>query len=326
MTNWTPLPVEDHPYLEDDPYPLLRESLAPELRRLPAEDIEHLFEQVGLSAEEMEEGIWGSIGNAFRTAGRAVARAAPTLLPVAGTALGTVVGGPVGAAVGGSLGRLAGGAIGAATAPRRRPAPGPQRPGRRPAPAARPSGASPAAAQLLQVLNRPEVLRALQSMALGRSGTSNVTVGSTPVPVGAIANLIGTLANSASSEHHVLVAGEEGGVPVYLLDADGEAVVDLASAEERAQRLLELMDQALLADAAEIAYADYAMLDEEDDYEEDDLDEEEDDLDEEDLWDLLDALEEEPWEASFGLDDDDEGDFADLGEDDELMGYGTRYG
>lgn len=324
MTSWTPLPVEDDPYLEDDPYPLLRESLAPELRRLPAEDIEHLFEQVGLSAEEMEEGIWGSIGNAFKKAGRAVARAAPTLLPVAGTALGTVVGGPVGAAVGGSLGRLAGGAIGAATAPRRRSARTPQRPGRPPSPAPRTSGASPAAAQLLQVLNRPEVLRALQSMALGRSGTSNVTVGSTAVPVGAIANLIGTLANSASSEHHVLVAGDEGGVPEYLLDADGEAVVDLAKPEERAQRLLELMDQALLADAAEIAYADYAMFDE-DDFEGDDLDELEDDLDEEDLWDLLDALEEEPWEASYGLDED-EDDFADLNEDDELMGYGTRYG
>ncbi|WP_156165337.1 hypothetical protein [Demequina rhizosphaerae] len=288
-------------------FPLLREALDPDLRDMASEDVVSLFAGAGLSADEME---W-SLGKALSSFGRTAARLAPSILPVAGTVLGTAVGGPLGGALGGSLGSLAGKAVGSATARSRQAQP---RVSSRRAPRrvqGPPAGAAPAAAQLVQVLNRPEILRALQSMAVGRAGTPNVNVGSSSVPVGAIANLIGTLAGRAAAEHHVVVAGADEAIPEYLLGADGEAVVDVADESARAGRLLELLDDAVVSEAVGLARG---AADVADDWfeDEEDIDDEDADLDEEDLWDLLDALEDD--DVDEALEDDDE-DFEDEDED-----------
>lgn len=209
----------------DDPYPRLRDALADQYADAEPEEIEDLLAGVGLSAPAVEFSL-ASIG-------KAAAKLAPTVLPIAGTAVGTVFGGPVGAALGGALGQAAGGAIGAATAPRR-PAPG------APARGAPARGGSPSAAALLQIVQRPEVLKALLAMALGRAGNPTVPVGGAQAPAGAFGNLIGSLAGRALTEHHAVVAGETG-MPGYLLDADGAAVVDPTDPAARADRLLEVL-------------------------------------------------------------------------------------
>ena len=229
----------------DDPYPNLREVLVAEYADLPPEDIKELLTRQGISAEDAED-FWGTL----KDIGGTVARALPSLLPVAGTVVGTAFGGPVGAALGGTLGQLAGGAIGSAVG------------GQPAAPGAGPPGAlaglastagglfgaggGGAAGQLLGVIQRPEVLRALMSIVLGNAGRQNVPVGppgnSMPVPVSAFANLLGSLANRAAAEHNV-TGHAEAAVPLYLLNARGEFCCDPAVPEQRAARLLELLHE-----------------------------------------------------------------------------------
>jgi hypothetical protein len=232
-------------------YPGLREVLAPQYRRLPAEDIEALFETYNLSAEDMEGFL-----DTLKDIGNAVVRAAPAVLPVAGTVVGTAFGGPAGAALGGALGSLAGGAIGQATGPQR-PATSPARSGPQPSraipgqgrlqPGPRipqaPSGASPAAGQLMQTMFRPEMLQSLISMLLGQLGRPNVSVGGTPVPVGGFTNLLATLANQAQAEYAEANPYLSEGLPEYLRDYAGEAVGDPAVAEHRASVLLEMLQE-----------------------------------------------------------------------------------
>ncbi len=122
------------------------------------------------------------------------------------------------------------------------------------APALAAGGGSPAAAQLLRLLTRPEVGQALLSMTLGGAGRRQVAVGNTPVPVGAITNLLGVLANLASAEHHRATAGEAVGTPVYLLDDAGEFLGDPADPVQRAETLLARFAQADALEAAEAAY------------------------------------------------------------------------
>ncbi len=235
-------------------YPRLRESLAPELRNRPAEDIEALFESYNLSAEDIE-GFFDTL----RDIGQAVVRVAPAILPVAGTVVGTAFGGPAGAALGGALGNLAGGAISQATAPRQPSpptAPSPQGissrlmgpgglpPGSQiPGVPQAPPGTAPASGQLLQTMFRPEMIQALMQMLLGQLGGSNVRVGNTPVPVGAFTNLLGTLANQAQAEYNMANPSAWGGIPEYIRDYAGEAVGDPAVAEHRARALYEMLQE-----------------------------------------------------------------------------------
>lgn len=243
---------EDWEIWEEDPYPALRAALGPEYRHLPADAVAELVESIGLSPEDVEF----DLGGALRSVGRVAASVAPTILPIAGTAIGTAFGGPLGGALGGTLGQLAGGAIGSAAGPRPRPRP-PIAPGSVAGlalPAAlpgAPAGTSPAAATLLQLLSRPEVLQGLMAMAMGSVGARAVPVGGTPVPPAAFANLLGTLATRAAAEAHASGAAEEG-VPSYLLGADGEALVDTTLPEERAGRLLGLLAAADQAEQQEV--------------------------------------------------------------------------
>ena len=224
-------------------YPGLREALAPHYRNWPGEDIEALFESYNLSAEDME-GFFDTL----KDIGKAVVNVAPSILPVAGTVVGTAFGGPVGGALGGALGNLAGGAISQATAPRQ---PSPTAPSPQGIPSISqipgvpqaPPGAAPASGQLLQTMLRPEMIQALMQMLLGQLGSSNVKVGSTPVPVGAFTNLLGTLANQTQAEYNMANPSAREGIPQYLRNYAGEASGDPAIAEQRAEALLELLQE-----------------------------------------------------------------------------------
>lgn len=236
----------------------------------------------GVSPEDVE-GFFSDIGKFAKKAGKTIAKAAPAILPVAGTVVGTALGGPVGAAVGGALGSAAGGAIGSAMKGKKPSVSGIAGSvatglgGALPGPAgailgkagAALSGKTPggivgalpgiagvagsalkgklsaggSAAQLLKLLTQPKVMQSLQAMSLGQAGKQSIPVAGAQVPVSAFANLIGTLANQAIAEQHALGLYEAESIPSYLLNAEGELVVDPAVPEQRATALLSLLQQ-----------------------------------------------------------------------------------
>ncbi len=268
---------------EEEPYESIRAVLAPEYDDLSAEEIEALLAEAGIDANDLEF----SLKNAFKKVGHFAQKAAPTILPIVGTVAGTALGRPAGAMLGGALGRVAGGAIGAAgsrgahrQAPRAR-----QAPTRHPTRVRRGrTGGSPTAAQLLQAIQRPEVLQGLLAMALGSSGKRNTRIGAQSVPSGAIANLLGVLANRATEEYNAAMSYEGESIPSYLLDAEGEFVVDPAVPEARAAVVWGLLEQAAWERAMN------AEADDEDDewYDEDASDDEEDEDDEDAFYDAMD--------------------------------------
>lgn len=223
-------------YEYDDRYPALRQVVAEQYRDLPDEQLEAVLESAGFSAEDVEFSL--------KDFGRGLAAVGSAVLPVAGTVVGTAFGGPVGAALGGALGSAAGSALGSAAAPPRRrgsrprvPRPPFVRPPRLPVPGL----GAPAATQLLSLIQRPEMMRALQALALGGAGAARVPVGPTVVPPAAFANLLGIAAAEAAAEHHALTGGGDPATPEYLVGESGEALVDVTDANERAARLLEVL-------------------------------------------------------------------------------------
>jgi hypothetical protein len=86
-------------------------------------------------------------------------------------------------------------------------------------------------------------------MLMGNAGRPTVPVRNTAVPVEAFTNLIGVLANQATTEYQAMTAGREAIVPRYLMNAEGEFVVDPAVPEQRAGRLLELIGEAARQEA-----------------------------------------------------------------------------
>lgn len=219
-------------------YPRIRAVLGPEYRRRSDSQIEALVAEAEMDPESLESFL-GTLGKI----GQAVARAAPAVLPVAGAALGTVIGGPAGTAVGGALGNMAGQAVGRATARGGAAAPHPQQGARPQAAAGLGSGGSPAAAQLLQIIQRPEIQRALMAMVMGQPGRRSFPIAGAQVPTAALAGLVGTLANQAVAEYSAAVPPPAGGA-AYLYDYAGEAMGDPALPEARAARLLELLHEA----------------------------------------------------------------------------------
>lgn len=238
-----------------DSFPELRKCLAPEYRHLPTEYLEQIIEQSfgeGVSPEDVES-FFSDIGKFASHAAKGVGKALPAVLPVAGTVVGTAFGGPLGGALGGALGSVAGSAVGSAVQGKKvlpsikkaaRPAL---------ATAAQtaggaikgmiPGAAGGAAAQLLNTLAQPKVLQGLQSLALGQLGNQSIPVAGTQVPVGAIANLIGSLANQAVAEQQTFYAYEAEAIPTYLLNSEGYPIVDPAVPEQRAAALLNLLQQ-----------------------------------------------------------------------------------
>lgn len=274
-------------------YPEISRVLAAEYSEMPAEAVEEIIAR-NFGEDVSPEDLEFSIGNALKAGGNVAQNVLPAVAPVAGAAIGTAYGGPVGGMIGGQLGTMAGRAI----APGRPAQPGmmpptqpsvmpPTQPGvMPPTPAGQmmpAGGGSPSADQLLWMLFRPEVLQALMAMIMGAAGRPNVMVGNTPVPPGAVANTIATLANQAAAEYNAVAHGGES-VPRYLLDERGEFLCDPAVPEERAMILVQRLNEA--------AHQEYWALD--DDYDDYDVEEnpEDDWYDELDLIDLY----SEDWE------------------------------
>jgi hypothetical protein len=162
-------------------YVALRESLSGHLADAPARRIERVL------GVDLAAGL-ESVSSELRSAARYIQRAAPGILQ--GAATGFAAGGPAGAVLGAVGGGLAGAgagtggvAVNAANA------------------AAAPSQpvANPAALELLLTLLRPEVVEALIALALGGRGARTVSIAGMPVPVGAIPELVRSLAEQASA-------------------------------------------------------------------------------------------------------------------------------
>lgn len=205
-------------------------------------------------------------------------------LPIAGTAVGTMFGGPAGAAIGKNLGGAAGQAIagggggwrGAAS----RAMPGvvaaaqgagfavPQPlVGVAQSALAGPNAAagSTAAAQLLSLVQNPALMSSLVALAMGQHGATEVSLPATgtDVPVGAMMNLVGQLANQAAEDADDILAMRDAETPEYLLDASGCVSCDPNNAAQRAAalwRVLAAEDEA--ADAMDAEVADEAPDDE----------------------------------------------------------------
>jgi hypothetical protein len=240
-------------------FPELASLFAPPLRECESDDMEALLRQ-RLGIESLE-----SFGKAFsklrRTAKQVsrvvpaampvvgahtalirqampvlhnVARGAAPLLPVAGQIAGGMIGGPAGAMVGGAVGNVAVRAIGGQANRSGGPAATATLPGAM-------IGAPPAAAQLINLLGRPEVLRALMSMAIGQAGNSHVSAAGKQVPVAAIANLVGSLAQQAVEEYRVATNGAGEPLPDYLADETGAPCCDVGESDERANHLYGLL-------------------------------------------------------------------------------------
>jgi hypothetical protein len=212
-------------------YPTLRQNLGQQYAAIPDARLAAMLSGRGIEAEAME-GFLSDMGGFL-------AKAAPTVLPIAGKVVGSIYGGPAGAAIGGQLGSLAGGAI-SNLAGGGRPQSGSV--GAAPGSGGAPSGG--AAGQLLQTITRPETLQALASMAMGALGKQNVSVGGTSVPVSAFSNLLGTLAGRAEAEYNSELAQNAGAMPGYLVDYSGRPKVDPANPVARAEALYELLGEA----------------------------------------------------------------------------------
>jgi hypothetical protein len=220
-------------------YSNLRPFLAPAYRSLPDRTIERVVASQGLEAGAVED-IWDDIGNFVASA-----------LPTIGGAVGSVIAPGAGTAIGSTLGSLAGGALHSAIGPGQQPA-------RPQFGTATPTAASSqqSAAQLLQLLMRPEFMQALIQMLLGAAGNSTVSVptaprpaapvpatGASAVPVSAFTNLLATLATQASEAYNdERAAAPSAGAYHYGASPWGSAV-DLASAESRAGALINLLHE-----------------------------------------------------------------------------------
>ncbi len=221
-------------------YENIRQVLAPHLRNRPSREIEAMFESADMPAEDLESFL-STLGNI----GRSVVRAVPQVLP------GVIQGATTGAALGpfGALGGALIGGVGSALSGQQRPPGQPSQRGRRASGTPQAGGtggaggAGAAANQLFQTMFRPETLQALMSMMMGGAGRQNVPVGNTPVPVGAFTNLLGMLANRASAEYNATIGATGESVPRYMENYAGEIESDPAVAENRAERLLEMLQE-----------------------------------------------------------------------------------
>jgi len=261
---------------EDDFYPNIREYLAPEYASLAAEQVEDLLEKEGIRAEAME-GFFDDVGKTFSSAAKAVAPVVSKALPgvISGAAAGCALGpwgclggaliGGVGSALSSGGGKPAGGGGGSS--------PASAIAGAIPAIAGAAGGggvasgvasALPAIAGLvgggggaggsdktnpagilLGLLQRPEVLQALMSMALGSAGRKDVSVGGNSVPASAIANLVSTLGSKAFAKAEAVAEPSED-LPDYLYN-NGVLAVDPAVPSQRAARLLEMFGEVAVA-------------------------------------------------------------------------------
>lgn len=186
----------------------------------------------------VSQGSWGALQESLTEANdmaQKVAAGAMKALPhvVKGAAAGARFG-PYGAIIGGVAGGVKGMKQNSVVAEPAKPAPTPNTASTEP---------MPAAAQLLKILYRPEMLQALVMMLMGNQGPGHVKVGDTKVPAAAFANLLGSLAGQAAAEHHLTTPQYSEEIPRYLFDRYGELIGDPTTPEDRAAALFNLLEQ-----------------------------------------------------------------------------------
>jgi hypothetical protein len=252
-----------------DDYPLLRASLAPPYADLGPDQLLQLVQAVygpGATPEDVE-GFFSDIGRGFKKAAGAVGGFAKTALPgmLSGAMTGASVGGPWGALVGAvaggagsalsksknktarSLGGLIGGAGNMISTVRGGGA------GRglgslasigsgllgggRKAIAAQPAGGGGANA-LMGMLSRPETLQALLSGAMGSFGRQAIPVGGQEIPVHAMLQALGSVADRAAQEAAEMDESAAESVPAYVEWAEAEFGIDADDAEGRTDAVL----------------------------------------------------------------------------------------
>lgn len=199
----------------------------------------------------------------FDKAAKTIQSSAQTALPgvAQGAALGAAAG-PWGALIG----ALAGGATSLAAGSARKPTPAPVAQSAMPAvapaapvlvstadvgtgasapPAAAvtatgPSGTGNPAAQLLWVIQNPQMMQALASLVAGSVGRRQIPVGQTSAPPGAFLNLLTSLATHASMQADAIAETTDDS----YLRHDGGYTVDVGSPNARANALLEHLRRA----------------------------------------------------------------------------------
>jgi hypothetical protein len=199
-------------------YPVLHRSLAPAYRELPRSQVEQVVRGVLGESSDLDsvEGFLDDLGRTLgsigRTVGNAAQQAAPVLAQVAPGVLSGAVGG-AGLGLPGIIGGALLGGVGSVLGQQGRPGPAPAMGG---LPSAggvsQPTGVQPpllgggagstgSIGQLLAALGSPTVQQALSSMLLGPVGNPTaLAAGGSQLPVAAITNLLGMLANRASVE------------------------------------------------------------------------------------------------------------------------------
>ena len=260
----------------------MRDLVAPDLRDLPEATVARYVEAAlgGASAEDVEDflGTLKQIGTGIVQALPAVL---PIVGTAVGGPIGGVVGGAAGAALGAATAAAKPGSppqgmpppaprpqppqqlpappppgmpppasASPIAPPLSTPPPGVPGPPLRPPPPPTPQSPPPAsavgslaAAQLLALLFRPELLDALIAMAMGPAGRRSVVVGDVPVPPGAFTNLLGTLAGEAAAQYNASIDNAAEPVPRYLLDAEGMPRCDVTDPRERAEVLWETLNE-----------------------------------------------------------------------------------
>jgi hypothetical protein len=126
------------------------------------------------------------------------------------------------------------------------------------------SGGNPAGV-LLGLIQRPEVIHSLMSMALGPAGRKDVPVGGTPVPVGAFANLLTQLGSHAFGQAEA-TAEPTSTLPRYLYSTENVLVADPSNPVERAGVLLQRLGEAWLPTAPARVVPQQRLLTEADEY------------------------------------------------------------
>lgn len=231
------------------PYDMVRHVLKPEYTRLSDAEIDELLRSIlgRLSSGEVE-GFWDTLRSVGKSIAGVAQQVAPAVLPIAGGAVGSLMGGPVGTAIGSQLGQMGTQLISGSQRPSTvppRPSPTSTVP---PAPGAAPlpPEATSAAAQLISLIQNPALLQSLLSQVLGGAGKATVQAGpnATPIPVAGVLNALEFLAAQAASEA-AYDQGEEESLESagYLQDGSGNFLVDPANPDERAQRVLALLQE-----------------------------------------------------------------------------------
>lgn len=251
-------------------YPHLREMLSPQYAHLSDAELESAFESAfgeGVTPAEYEE-FFGGLGKSLSSVGRDIGRFAQQAAPVAGSVLsGAAQGALTGSALGpwGALGGAIAGGVGSGLAqhgPRGARGVGQAISGVMGAAGTLTGrgaaaggamnalsgllggGRGGAAGQLMGLLGRPETLRAIQSLAGGQNRAIPVGAGGTPVPASAFAGLLGALGREAEAETGSFSGEAVDSPPAYLMNSAGQFVVDPGDPDQRAARLLQMLQAA----------------------------------------------------------------------------------